>query len=100
METTIEFLNQYEGLNKIHPASVQIFIDFSVCCFETLFDGDKKKQAFQTMRKLMFVDGSKTARFVYDFILNNLNDLRYKETEAIMISLIEFLAKDLDQKGL
>jgi len=41
----------------------------------------------------MYVDGPKSCKFVLDFMLKNLNDLRYKETQGLIKDTIEYLAK-------
>ena len=94
MESIVEHMIRVENLENLHPASATVFLDFALCCFETLFDGDMKKKSFSIMKRLMFVDGAKSAKYVFQFILANINDLRYPETQGYLKTLIEYLSKN------
>ena len=90
MEKALVCLKDCKSLNKVHPASVDILLDFALAAFETLFDGEIRKQAFVILNSLMFIDGTKSAKFVFEFIMKNMNDLRYSETPQMLKSLLEY----------
>lgn len=77
----------------LHPGVCPIFVDFAVYSFKSLYDAEGRRKSFDVLHSLAEKGSIAMAKKIFDFVKDNLNNMRYKEVKSLIISLIDFLSE-------
>lgn len=82
----------------LHPVTFPLFLEFSIFCFSSLYDGEARRKSFEIMISLANRPecSSGDNHLIFQFIKSNLNTLRYNDTTQILAQVCTKLHKETD----
>lgn len=98
-EQALYQLHAIRDNSGLHPVTFPLFLEFSIFCFNSLYDGEARRKSFEIMISLANRPecSSGDNHLIFNFIKKNLNTLRYQDTSEILTQVCTKLYQETDQ---